>query len=176
MYLKNDDGFPLVVASVTVDDCLLGGKPKDLKEIMDKVKKKFKITREDEVKRHLGIDYYWKRDEQGEIYLETTMEKRAAGIVATYEKHIGGKVKEFDTPGAPRSVLGANEGVVVNIDVYRSLVGKLMFYTTKIGPKQANAVRDLSRHLSIPGDAHWDVVKRVIGFVKVERHKNDVTC
>ena len=57
LYLKNDDGFPLVVASVTVDDCLLGGKPKDLKEIMDKVEKKFKITREEEVKRHLGIDY-----------------------------------------------------------------------------------------------------------------------
>ena len=154
MYFKNDDGFLLVVASVTVDDCLLGGKPKDLKEIMDKVEKEFKITKEDEVKRHLGIDYDWKRDENGEIFLEATMEKKAADIVATYENHIGTKVKDYDTPGAPGSVLGANEGAVVDIDMYRSLVGKLMFYTTKIGPKQANAVRDLSRHLSNPGDAH----------------------
>ena len=68
------------------------------------------------------------------------MVKEAADIVATYENHIGAKVKDYDTPGAPGSVLGANEGAVVDIDMYRSLVGKLIFYTTKTGERSKRLV------------------------------------
>ena len=128
VYLKNDEGFPLVVGAITVDDCLLGGKPEDINALMDKIEKKFKVTREDDVKRHLGIDYTWKRDEKNEIYLEATMDKKATDIVNSCERYIGQEVKTYETPGVPGSVLGANEGAPVDIDVYRSLVGKLMFF------------------------------------------------
>ena len=166
LYLKDENGCPLVVAAVTVDDCLLGGKPSDMNDLIANIEKRFKLTKEDEVKRHLGIDYDWKRDEQREIYLESTMVKKATDIVNTYESYIGKEVKEYDTPGTPGSVLGANDGVIVDLDKYRSLVGKVMFYSTKIGPKQANAVRDLSRHMSNPGEEHWKAMNRVIGYMK----------
>ena len=94
------------------------------------------------------------------------MDKKATDIVHSCERYIGQEVNTYETPGVPGSVLGANEGAPVDIDVYRSLVGKLMFFSTKIGPKQANAVRDLSRHMSNPGEDHWKAMKRAVGFVK----------
>ena len=48
---------------------------------------------------------------------------------------------------------------------YRSLVGKLLYYTTKIGPEMANAVRDLSSHMSNPGAEHWKALERCIGYL-----------
>ena len=93
LYLKDENGCPLVVAAVTVDDCLLGGKPSDMNDLIANIEKRFKLTKEDEVKRHLGIDYDWKRDEQREIYLESTMVKKATDIVNTYERYIGKEVK-----------------------------------------------------------------------------------
>jgi hypothetical protein len=41
----------------------------------------------------------------------------------------------YDTPGAPGTVLEKNEGKMVNIEGYRSLIGKLLFYGTKIAPE-----------------------------------------
>jgi len=38
-----------------------------------------------------------------------------------------------DTPGIPGSVLKTNEGGTIKDEPYRTLVGKLMFYTTKVG-------------------------------------------
>ena len=88
VYLKNDEGFPLVVGAITVDDCLLGGKPEGINALMDKIEKKFKVTMDNDVKRHLGIDYTWKRDEKNEIYLEATMDKKATDIVNSCERYI----------------------------------------------------------------------------------------
>ena len=48
---------------------------------------------------------------------------------------------------------------------YRSLVGKLLYYTTKIGPEMSNAVRDLSSHMSNPGPEHWKALERCVGYL-----------
>ena len=50
---------------MTVDDCLLAGKPADMIWLMDEVSKYLKITCKMEVKKHLGIDYNWKQDNDG---------------------------------------------------------------------------------------------------------------
>ena len=52
------------------------------------------------------------------------------------------------------------------IDEYRSLVGKLLYYTVKIGLDCANATRDLARHMSNPGKAHWHAMERKVGYLK----------
>jgi len=55
--MKYDNGMPRVVAAITVDDCLLGGKPEDTKCLTKKVEKYFKISIENVLERHLGVDY-----------------------------------------------------------------------------------------------------------------------
>ena len=163
MYMKDDKGMPQVVAAVTVDDCLLGGKPEDVTCLMEKVKKYFKISIDNNMERHLGVDYKFLRNDKNEIYLEATMEKKANDIVKFFEDVTGEDVTIYETPGIPGSVLKKNEGQTLNVEPYRTLVGKLMFYTTKVGLKQSNAVRDLSRHMESPGESHWMAMKRVVG-------------
>ena len=99
--------------------------------------------------------YDFVRDDDGDMCALCLMKKKVQDIVDTYEAFIGTEVKVFDSPGAPNSVLDKNEGEVVDINMYRSLVGKIMFFVTKLGPKMCNAVRDLARHMSNPGDPHW---------------------
>ena len=171
MYMKDDKGMPQVVAAVTVDDCLLGGKPEDVTCLMEKVKKYFKISIDNNMERHLGVDYKFLRNDKNEIYLEATMEKKANDIVKFFEDVTGEDVTTYETPGIPGSVLKKNEGQTLNVEAYRTLVGKLMFYTTKVGLKQSNAVRDLSRHLENPGESHWMAMKRVVGYMKGQTKK-----
>ena len=47
-----------------------------------------------------------------------------------------------------------------------SLVGKLLYYTVKVDPDCANAVRDLARHMSKPGTDQWKAMERVVGYLK----------
>ena len=41
-----------------------------------------------------------------------------------------------------------------NINKYRSFVGHLMWYTTKVGPDVVNAARELAVHMSHPDPEH----------------------
>ena len=44
-------------------------------------------------------------------------------------------------------------------------MGKLLWSTKKDSPDCANAVRELSAHLSCPGEEQWHAVARVIGYL-----------
>ena len=44
-YKKGVNGFPLMVTVVTVDDCLLGGHPKELDIFMNDIEKEFNIVK-----------------------------------------------------------------------------------------------------------------------------------
>ena len=56
-YKKDENGFPVMASAVTVDDCLLGGHPKELDIFMRDIEKQFNIVKEMEVEKHLGINY-----------------------------------------------------------------------------------------------------------------------
>ena len=66
----------------------------------------------------------------------------------------------------PNENLVKHEGDPVDIDDFRSLVGKCMFFTTKICPKTGSVVRALSGHMSSPGPDHWKAMGRLIGYMK----------
>jgi hypothetical protein len=67
------------------------------------------------------------------------------------EKVIGNKVKVYVTPGIRGKTLVKNTGPIVELDTYRTIFGKIMYYSTKIAPEVCNAVRELAGHLSNPG-------------------------
>ena len=94
------------------------------------------------------------------------MNKLEDEIVETYEKITGKEVKTFETPGYPNKYLSKNEGPTVNMTEYRSMVGKIMYLTTKLAPDLANAARELAQHLSNPGDDHWKALDRMVGHIK----------
>ena len=76
------------------------------------------------------------------------------------------------TPGAPGTNLSKSDlEEPDNINKYRSLVGKLMWFTTKVVPDVANQARELTLHMSHPGLEHWKTLGRFIGCLKVNRSK-----
>ena len=46
------------------------------------------------------------------------------------------------------------------------MVGKLLYYVVKVGPECGNAVRDLARYMSNPGEEQWKAMRRVVGYLK----------
>jgi hypothetical protein len=59
----------------------------------------------------------------------------------------------------------------VDIDAYRSIVGRIMHYATKIAQEICNAVRELAGHLSKPGEEHWKALERCVGYLTSEGTK-----
>ena len=55
---------------------------------------------------------------------------------------------------------------------YRSLVGKILYFVKKVSPVCANACRELSQHLENPGDAHWNALERLLGYL----HESPAAC
>jgi hypothetical protein len=60
------------------------------------------------------------------------MPKMIDEISEKFEQARGKKAKEYATPGTPGKTLKKNKGNMVDIDAYRSIVGKIMYYATKI--------------------------------------------
>ena len=94
------------------------------------------------------------------------MELKVKDIVDTYERYIGKEVKIVPSPGFPNEVLVENEGDPIDIDMYRSLVGKIMFVATKVLPAVVNTSRELAGHMSNPGEEHWHAIGRCVGYLK----------
>jgi hypothetical protein len=53
----------------------------------------------------------------------------------------------------------------IEFDAYRSIVGKIMYYATKIAPDISNTARELAGHLSNPGTEHWRSLQRYVGYL-----------
>jgi hypothetical protein len=102
------------------------------------------------LKKHLGIMYDWKQDKLGNTYLEASMPKMIDEISEKFEKSRGKPANVYATLGTPGKMLRKNKGTMVDIDGYRSIVGTIMYYATKIAPEIRNTVRELAGHLSNP--------------------------
>jgi hypothetical protein len=59
----------------------------------------------------------------------------------------------------------------MELDLYRSFVGQIMFYTTKLGPQLGNATSALSGFMGNPGEKHWNALGRLIGYMKGMKKK-----
>ena len=59
----------------------------------------------------------------------------------------------------------------MGIDMYRSLVGQVMCFATKLGATIGNAVRILSGFMGSPSETHWKALGRFIGYMKYMKVK-----
>ena len=68
------------------------------------------------------------------------MDKKILSIIEMYEDYAQKEVKIYESPGKPGEYLDKNEEEnAIDIDQYRSLVGKIMFFTTKLSVKTGAA-------------------------------------
>ena len=168
-FWKDTEGQLILVVVIHVDDIALGGKKKTIEKFKAGLRERFGITELGVLKKHLGVWYEWGRDKNGP-YVKASMPEMAKAIVLDFEKHIGREVKGTRTPGYPGTSLikGDAKEEPVHMEMYRSLVGKIMYYTTKIGPDIANAARELSGFMQSPNSSHWRAMERMVGYLKTK--------
>jgi hypothetical protein len=78
------------------------------------------------LKKHLGIIYDWKQDKAGNTYLESSMPKMIEDISYKLEIALGKKAKIYVTPRMPGKTLVNSTVPMVELDAYRSIVGKII--------------------------------------------------
>ena len=104
------------------------------------------------------------------------MEKDVKKLVEGYKKYTGNDFKVQKFPGAPGTTLSKTDlEEPYNINKYLSFVGKLMWYTTKVGPDVENASRELAVHMSHPGPDHWKALGHLISYIKGKENKGIIT-
>ena len=168
VFLGYDAKGKLNLALITVvDDTLIIGETETVLSFKKEFKKLFTVTDLGEITKHLGIWYERKTDNEGEFF-EMSMTDFAEDLVKDYEKEMGKPIKTALSPGIPgKSLLKAEEGAEpINLDKYRSFVGRIMWYMRKLTPQCCNAMRELASHMSCPTVEHWKALTRAIGFVK----------
>jgi hypothetical protein len=148
-----------------VDDTLCTGERKEVEWAFKKIEQKIEIVKLGRLKKHLGIIYDCQQNKSGNTYLESSIPNMIDEISEKFEQARGKKAKEYATPGTPGKTLKKNEGHMVDIDAYRSIVGKIMNYAANIAPEICNAVRELAGHLSNPGEEHWEALERCVGYL-----------
>ena len=166
LFYKKIDNVTVLIVICFVDDTMLIGKQNEIDWFKSEIDKHFKYTEEGKLTKHLGVRYEFKEDEKGDEYIEAKMDKLVMKIVNTYQQHVGKEANIAKTPGTPGQVLMKNEGKPKDPEMYRKIVGQIMYLVTKIFPEGANAARELTRHFSNPNDDHWKEVGRFVGYLK----------
>ncbi|KAI2492351.1 GAG-pre-integrase domain [Fragilaria crotonensis] len=170
-YWKDKAGNATLLAVVHVDDVALIGDKTNIEKFKTELKKRFNISDLGQLKKHLGVWYEWKKDDNGEIYVVASMNKLEEEIVSAYQETAGKPAKDAITPGFPGQHLTKNKGDTVKMTEYRSLVGKIMYLMTKLAPDIANPARELAQHLSNPGHEHWKALERLVGHIKMKPYE-----
>jgi len=88
------------------------------------------------------------------------MPKMVQEIKEAYAHTTSKNAKEAKTPAYPGTCLrwATEEEEAVKTTEYHSIVGKLMYYMTKVMPEIANAVRELTGQMIKPNGTHWKAV------------------
>jgi hypothetical protein len=165
IFYKHRHNKLVLVLALYVDDTLCAGEKGEVEWAYKVIEKRFAIKRLGKLKKHLGVNWTWHTDQQGDIYLKANINTMVADISAKFLTATGKLAKVYDTPALPNSHLLKNSGEIVKLDYYRSLVGMLMYLTTKVYPELSNSVRELASHLTTPGKDHWKALERCIGYV-----------
>jgi hypothetical protein len=152
---------------MTKEEALIGGLKSEVEAFYDEFEQYLKIERLGKLKKHLGVWWTWGTDENGDPTLTADMNDMIDAIEKKFVACRGKGAKKASTPGFPGTCLAKlKEGEEqVDIDGYRSIVGKLLYLMTKIGPTYANAARELSAHMSNPGEVHWKALERLVGYL-----------
>ena len=168
LFKRDANGDLILIIAVYVDDVLITGRKEDIKEFKDEFKKTYKITDLGNLKRHLGIRFEWIKTDDGEKAIKMHMDDIAIKIVKEYEKLIGGTIKEWSTPGYPSIKLTKTDkkSEIVNVEKYRSMVGKVMYFVNKVCPVCLSITRELAKYFSCPTQTHWKALTRLIGYIK----------
>ena len=167
MYKKDSENNLIVLLVLWIDDGCIAGKPSEVKKVIDHLKKTVDLLEIGPIETHLGVGYKLQKDNIG-WYFACAMTKYIKEAVAAFEESQGVELPAQPTPAAPGSSLLKLPDDMDPIDIpgFRKFVGKILYAVMKILPDCANAIRDLSCHMTRPGKEHWKALTRLMAYLK----------
>ena len=142
-FLKDESGKTILITSCHVDYTLLCGTKEAIDTFKEQLKNRFKIKEMGVMKKHLGIYYDWKEDDDGNAIVVATMDDLIGEIIKVTEQHLGRTLDEKDMTARSREILEVKDEKVVDKKMYRTIVGKMMYLTHKLIIEGMNANREL---------------------------------
>ena len=153
---------------VFVDDCLIIGDDEFIDDFMKNIKKEYKIRDLGEAENFLGM--------------EITRDRAKRTIKISQNKYITNMTKKFGlenakpiyTPMDPRADLSKAKNkseLHENNELYRSIVGSIMYCVQLCRPDCMYAVSKLSRYLNEPTKAHMTQAKRCLIYLYTSREQ-----
>jgi hypothetical protein len=147
---------------------MMTGTTLTVKKLKLGISKRVTITEIGIFSRHLGVDWKFDTDDDGD-YLESTMISDVNSICKALRAFINYPLKLHNTPCPSHTCLVKNENQessIKNLDEYRSFFGRLLLIAQKPDPYSLNAVRELSAHQSSPTEVQWKSLLPLAGFLK----------
>ena len=173
LFVQFDENERLVLMVVVYcDDCIITGYKTYVAKIKEGIAKTVKISDLGKLKKHLGVDYEFGSDEEGN-FVKCHMSEYLKAIVRDFEKEINKTIKPRKIPGAAVTPpLKSKEGdEIIMQETYRSYVGRVMFACGKSEPTISNACRELTSHLNAPNEEHLSALEHLIGYIKHGSHQ-----
>ena len=145
VFFKLDDQIKIrLIFSITVDECAITSKNEQIECLMNGIENSFKITRDRIITKHLGVEYEWVKTKDRRNFCKAVMNNKIEATINHYEKYIGKKVKVYRTPRIPHEISDKNYAYPTYFYQNRSLVGKIIFFSTKVGVKTVASIRSAS--------------------------------
>ena len=140
--LRNTQGELCAMVAVYCDDSIITGRSESVNMIKSRIKDSMSISDLVDLQRHLSIDYEFGTDEHG-TYSRCSMDKYTTSMIDDFTEEFG-SIRDFNTPGitgAP-STRSRSKDTIVEMERFRSFVGRLMIATGKSEPSISNACQE----------------------------------
>jgi len=152
---KNEDGTMLL--AIYIDDGLVvGNDKKKIKQLVDKLKKEFEMTEQENPQTHLGMEVQKLKGR-----LKLSQEDYIKQILKTYGMQ---NAKPVNTPILPEGKI--EEENVRQAIPYQQTIGSLLYLTMKTRPDLCYAVSYSSRYTQSPKGKDYLNVKRILRYLQ----------
>ena len=159
LFVKTEQKGQILIVSLYVDDLIVTGNcGRMILEFKDSMKRRFDMTDLGKMRYFLGVEILQR--EEG-IYM--CQRKFAREVLERFEMDLSNGVSSPIVPGTKVSKKGG--GAVLDVTLYKQMIGSLM-YLTVTRPDLTFAVGLASRFMENPTEAHFQVVKRILRYVR----------
>lgn len=159
LFVKTGEQGHILIVSLYVDDLIFTGNCESLiLEFKESMKKNFDMTDLGKMSYFLGVEVLQRAEG---IYI--CQRKFAREVLERFEMGTSNGVRIPIAPGVKLSKKGG--GAALDTTLYKQMIGSLM-YLTVTRPDLSFVVGLASRYMEAPTEAHFQVVKRVLRYVK----------
>ena len=162
MPLLQQNGDRFIYVALYVDDCIYVGDDKYMKDFERAISTEFKVRLLGDAKNFLGMEIN-KNSQKGTV--EITQKKYIKNIANKFGLSNAKAVHSPLPPKIDKHLEQATSEQDCDNELYRSIIGSLMYAQNLCRPDISFAVSKLSRYLNAPKTTHLKLAKRVVAYL-----------